>query len=246
MHDMTTAQWIWVISTAIAIGFSKMGIGAVTTMVIPLLAGVFGGKESTGILLPILLAGDIMAVCYYRRNANWKAILRLLPWTLAGLTVGAVVGNMMSDDVFKLVLGIMVLACTALLVYTEARGNGMKVPDAPCFFILMGVIAGFTTMLGNAAGPIMSVYLLAMGYQKVDFIGTYAWFFMIINAIKLPMQVFLWHNVTVQHGLLTLTVLPAIALGAFIGIWVVKRIPEKPFRWVVVVMTGLSAIRLFF
>jgi len=244
MPELTSSQWIWITTAALAIGFSKMGISAVVTMIIPFLAGVFGSRESTGIMLPLLLVGDVMAVSYYRRSADWKAIRRLLPWTLAGLAIGAVIGYWVSDRVFKLILGISVLLCTGLLAFTETRGNRFQVPNATWFYCLTGILGGFTTMIGNAAGPIMSIYLFAMGYQKNNFIGTYAWFFMIINAIKVPLQVFIWHNITTQHAVLALCLIPIIALGALLGVWVVKRIPEKPFRYLIIVMTGLSAIRL--
>ncbi len=124
--------------------------------------------------------------------------------------------------------------------------NGDIVPHKPCFAIPFGMMGGFSTMIGNAAGPIMSVYLLSMNLQKKEFIGTAAWFFFIVNVFKLPLQIWGWHNITLKTLGFNFMLLPAIAFGAFAGIKIVKLIPESAYRWFVVFATFLSAIALFF
>lgn len=238
-------QWVWVISAAFLIGFSKTGIGGVSMLSIPILATVFGGKESTGVILPMLIAGDILAVIFYRRHVEWSNIRKMLPWSLAGLAVGVVVGNLINDRQFKILIAVAVLICLGLLIYTEKKGENFKVPQGAWFYILTGIAVGFASMIGNVAGPIFSVYLLAMGFKKNDFIGTTAWFFFIINVTKVPLQVFLWHNITVNTFLLALIMIPAITIGALSGYFVVKKINEKPFRYIVIVMTAIASIRLF-
>jgi uncharacterized protein len=246
MIDLTLAQWIWVAAAALGVGFSKMGISGVITILIPVMASVFGGKESTGILLPILLVGDIFAVSYYRQHAQWHAIRRLLLWAGIGLLVGAVVGNFVSDRQFKTIIAISVMVCVGLLIWIETKGSGFAVPEKTWFFALAGILSGFTTMIGNAAGPIMSLYLVAMGYRKNNFLGTYAWFFLIINAIKIPLQVLLWHNITLDNAALAAIMIPAVALGAVLGALIVKKINDKLFRYLVIGMTALAAVRLLF
>lgn len=242
--DLTTAQWIWVIVAAFLVGFSKTGIGGALMLVIPILADVYGGKGSTGILLPMLLVGDVFAVKYYNRHANWSHIRKLMPWVLGGLAAGVVVGNYINDHQFKILIAASVMICLAILVYSEIKGDEVKVPHKLWFYALTGIACGFTSMIGNAAGPIFTIYLLARGFKKNDFMGTMAWFFLIVNLLKMPLQIFFWHNITLQTTLLAVGMIPAIALGALLGIAVIKKIPEKPFRYVIIVMTALTAIKL--
>jgi uncharacterized membrane protein YfcA len=246
MFDFTLVQWIWVAAASLGVGLSKMGLSGIMTIIIPVMASLFGGKESTGILLPILLVGDVFAVAYYRQHAQWHAIRRLLLWAGIGLLIGAFVGNTVSDREFKTIIAISVMACVGLLIWIETKGGDFAVPEKTWFFALAGILSGFTTMIGNAAGPIMSLYLVAMGYRKNNFLGTYAWFFLIINAIKVPLQVLLWHNITFSNAVLAAMMIPAVALGAVIGAFIVKKINEKLFRYLVIGMTFIAAVRLFF
>ena len=246
IFDFTLTQWIWVAAAAFLTGFSKMGLSGVMTIIIPVMASLFGGKESTGIMLPILLTGDVFAVAYYKQHAQWYAIKRLLLWAVIGLAIGAVVGNFVSDRQFKTIIAVLVMICVGLLIWIETKGSGLAVPEKAWFYALAGVASGFATMIGNAAGPIMSIYLVAMGYRKNNFIGTYAWFFLIINALKVPIQVLLWHNITLSNATLAGMMIPAVALGAVLGAIIVKKINEKPFRYLVIGMTAIAAVRLFF
>lgn len=242
--DLSTAQWIWVLVTALIVGFSKTGIGGLMMLTIPILAGVFGGKESTGILLPMLMIGDIIAVKYYNRHADWNNIKKLLPWALVGLAAGIMTGNYINDQQFKILIAISVLLCLGVLIYTEWKGDNLKVPEKIWFYALTGMACGFTTMIGNAAGPILSIYLLAMGFKKNNYMGTLSWFFLIINFIKFPLQVFFWHNITLKTTVLVLGMTPAIALGALVGIIVIKKLNDKLFRHIIIAMTAIAAIKL--
>lgn len=244
IFDLTGTQWILVIIAAFMVGLSKTGVNGIMMLVIPILANVFGGKESTGVLLPLLITGDIFAVLFYRKQAKWGIIKKLLPWALAGLALGVIVGNYINDRQFKFLIAIIVIACLGILLYTEKKGNKAIVPENPWLSALAGIAAGFATMIGNAAGPIFSVYLLAKGVKKYDFMGTAAWFFMIINLTKVPLQVFVWHNVTGKSFLTAGLMLPAIALGAFIGTVIIKKLNEKFFHYFIIVLTAISALRL--
>ena len=138
------------------------------------------------------------------------------------------------------------MICVGLLIWIETKSGNFAVPEKAWFYALAGIASGFATMIGNAAGPIMSIYLVAMGYRKNNFLGTYAWFFLIINAIKVPIQVLLWHNITLNNAALAGIMIPAVALGAVLGAIIVKKINEKPFRYIVIGMTAIAAVRLFF
>ncbi len=245
MLNYNDLQWATIIFTALLVGFSKTGIGGTIMLVIPFLATVFGGKDSTGILLPMLLAGDIFAIWYYRRSVQWQNVFKPLPWALIGLTLGVIVGKYISDKTFVTLIGIIVLLCLGILVYTEKKGKDFTVPNDAWFYILVGILSGFASMIGNAAGPIFSIYLLALGFKKNNYMGTNAWFFFIINLTKLPLQIFVWNNIGISSFTTTIVMIPVITVGAALGFFVIKKINDKYFRYIVIAMTAISAIRLF-
>ena len=214
-------------------------------LAIPVLASVFGAKDSTGIMLPMLLIGDFIAVYVYRGQAEWRKIRVLLPWSLAGIILGALVGRYISDSTFKILIGILVLFCLGILIYTERKGQDFKVPTKPWFYISTGILSGFSSMIGNAAGPIVSIYLLALGFKKNIYMGTNAWFFLIINALKFPLQLIIWQNINLNSLKLAGFMIPAILLGTVFGALIIKKINERFFRYLILIMTAISAIRLF-
>lgn len=244
MLDFNGLQWITLIITALFVGFSKTGIGGISMLAIPLLATAFGGKDSTGILLPMLLMGDLFAIWYYRRSVEWRNVFTPLPWAVIGLSLGVVVGNYISDNTFVTLIGIIVLFCLGILIYTEKKGKDFKVPNDVWFYILVGILSGFASMIGNAAGPIFSIYLLALGFKKNNFMGTNAWFFFIINLTKLPLQIFVWNNIGLSSLTTTVIMIPIISIGAVLGFFILKKINEKYFRYIVILMTAIAAVRL--
>ncbi|TWD95714.1 hypothetical protein FB550_11276 [Neobacillus bataviensis] len=246
LFHLNLSEWIWLIVASVLIGFSKTGISAFSMPVIPIIALIFGGKESTGMILPLLIIGDLFAIYYYNRHADWKDIKALLPWVALGLLLGLVVGEYTNDEQFKIIISICVILCLIILVYMEKKGEGAKVPKGKWFYALTGILSGFASMIGNAAGPIFSVFLLAKGFKKDKFLGTTAWFFFIVNISKVPMQALVWHNIHLKTLLFSLMMIPAIAVGAIIGAFLIKRINEKPFRIIILIVTALSAIRLIF
>jgi uncharacterized protein len=244
IFSLSAGQWAWLALAAIFIGISKAGIGGASIPVIPIIAAVFGGKQSTGIMLPMLIVADIFALYHYKRLGDWKDIKRLLPSSLGGLVLGAVVGNYISDKQFKVVIAFSVIVCLFLLIYNEKKGDNLKIPKGEWFHALIGAASGFTSMMGNAAGPLFSVYLLARGFKKNNFVGTNAWFFFIINVSKLPIQIFFWHNITFNTAIYAGLMIPALALGVLLGVLLIKKVNEKLFRYIIIGMTAASAIRL--
>ena len=241
----SSADWVLIVLCAMLIGMSKTGVPGVSMIVVPTLALIFGGKQSTGVLLPILIMADIFAVVYYHRHAHWRHLLRALPWAMAGLVLALWIGNMVNDLQFKRMIGIIVFVSIALMIWNDYGFKTKVTADHWWFAAILGVAGGFATMIGNVAGPIFAIYLLAMHLDKRSFIGTTAWFFFIVNLSKFPLQALVWKNINFNSLTVDLLVLPAIALGALIGIFVVKRIPEKVYKWLVLVITVLSAFLIF-
>lgn len=231
---------------AILIGMSKTGIQGINTISIPILAMMFGAKESTGLVLPMLCMADLVAVIYYRRMGEWKYIVKLLPAAVAGFFVALAVDQVIPASQFKRLMAVCILIGLVIMFWTERKGKQNVVGDAWWYAPLFGLLGGFTTMIGNAAGPVMAVYLLSMRLPKYCFVGTTAWFFLIINLLKLPLQIFAWDNITLTSFALNLSAIPFILLGAVVGIKFVKILPESKYRIFIVITTLISTLLLLF
>jgi uncharacterized protein len=244
MIDFSLLQWLLLFFCAMLIGISKVGVPGVSLFVVPILALIFGGKASTGILLPILMMADWFGVGYYHRHAQWNYLWKLLPWALAGVGIALWIGEVVSDEWFKNIIAILVFVCIGIMLWQDRKKSSNFFPDTWWFAASMGVLGGFATMIGNVAGPIFAIYLLAMHLPKNSFIGTGAWFFLITNLIKFPLHIFIWKTISWQTLALNLTLFPGIAAGAFLGVWLVKKIPDKTYRNFVIIITALSAFLL--
>jgi uncharacterized membrane protein YfcA len=242
--DLTVVQWILLAVCALFVGMSKVGIAGISMFYIPVLALIFGGKTSTGILLPMLMIADIFGVAYYHRHAEWKYLAKLLPWAFVGIGIGLWVGKVVNDEWFKNIIAVLVFAGVGIMLWREKQNRTDLFPHTWWFAAVMGVLGGFATMIGNVAGPIFAIYMLAMNLPKNAFIGTGAWFFLIVNFFKFPLQVWVWNNIGLKTIIMDLIMLPAIAAGAFLGIWIVRKIPDKTYRTFIVIVTVLSAFLL--
>lgn len=231
---------------AVLIGMSKTGIHGVGTLSVPILAYIFGARASTGVLLPVLCMADLMAVIYYRREFQLKNILGLLPWTFAGLAVALIIGNQIAPATFKTLMAACILFGLLVLIWSERKSNIEAVTSSRFYSPAFGFLAGFATMIGNAAGPIVTVYLLSMRLKKIAFVSTGAWFIMIVNLTKVPLQMLVWDNLDVPTLLLGLTTLPFLAVGALCGIRLVKILPEKEFRQAMIALTVIATLMLLY
>jgi uncharacterized protein len=225
---------------AVFIGMSKTGVHGAGMMAVPLLAIIYGGQRSSGVMLPILCIADVMGVWYYHRHASWHHLRKLFPWAAAGTVLGTIVGDSIDDGTFKMIMAVIIVVSVAIMIWLE-RGRKEAIPDFYWFAALTGVAGGFTSMIGNLAGSVMAIYFLSMRLPKNSFIGTTAWFFMVINWFKIPFHIWGWKTITLDSFLLDLTVIPLIALGAFLGIVVVKKLPETAYRWFIIGMTLIAA-----
>ena len=242
--EINALEWLIIMVCGMLIGMSKVGVPGVSMIVVPALAFIFGAKASTGVLLPILMMADLFGVAYYRRHASWSHLIKVIPWAVVGLLLALWIGEMVNDEQFKDMIAILVFLSIGLMLWQDKRKGTNLFPDKWWFAASLGIMGGFATMIGNVAGPVFAIYLLAMHLPKNSFIGTSAWFFMIINFTKFPLQLFVWNNISAETLMIDLVTLPAIALGAFIGFKMVKIIPENTYRGFVIVITVISAFLL--
>jgi uncharacterized protein len=249
IYDFTTYQWLILVACAFSVGVQKTGLPGFGIFVVPLIASIKPefAMASTGLQLGLLILADLFAAAYYRRHAQWHHIWGLLPWALAGIVAGYILMGHISNEALRPIIGVIVLV---MLAWGFLRKNGNEPDDGTVrhsrsYMVLMGFAAGFTTMLANAAGPVMIAYLLASNLPKNHFIGTSAWFFFIINWLKVPFQISLGgiNSYSVKTDLM---LLPPIIVGAILGIIILRKLPQKVFNIAAAILTVLAAIKLLF
>jgi len=246
MLDLSPVGWVVVALSAVMMGITKIGIPGLGILVVPLMAGVLPARSSVGVLLGILILADLFAAGYHRHNAKWIHVLRLLPAAFAGIAAGYFGLKVVNDEQLKPIIGGIVLVMLGINYWrTRTKGKDTAIPTQWWFAVGLGFMAGVTTMMANAAGPIMIIYLLAMRLTKIEFVGTGAWFFFVVNWLKVPFSANL-DLMTAASVKLDLMMLPFIAAGAVIGIFFLKRIPQKAFTAVVQVLAAAAAVKLLF
>ena len=241
---LSNSQWVWIIFCALCIGLAKTGLSGLGLLVVPILASVFGARPSTGVLLPMLIMADVFAVVYYHRHADFKLLIRLAPATIMGILIAIWVGDIVNDQVFGIIMAIIIILGLTIMIWNERKST--RIPHNWFFASTAGILGGFTTMIGNAAGPVMSIYFLSLGLNKNKFIGTAAWFFLLVNLFKVPFHIAVWETISVDTFVFNLTLFPVIMIGAFLGVRLVKLIPEKPYRIFIIGSSALAALKLFF
>ncbi len=246
MNDIDTTSLLLFFLCATLIGVGKAGVKGMGMLVVPLMAAIFGGRSSAGLVLPMLCFADIFAVAYYNRHAEWKYIKRLLPAAGVGVLIGVIVGYYVNDGVFTNLISIIIIGSLILMLIQERMVISQRIVGSWGMGSLFGLLGGFSTMIGNAAGPVIATYFLATKIPKNAFIGTAAWFYLIVNLCKLPVHVFIWGSITLESFKMNLVAIPAIGLGILIGVYIVKLIPEKAFRYFVMIMTFIVSIKLLF
>jgi uncharacterized membrane protein YfcA len=237
-------NWMLIALAAFIIGLSKAGLKGIDMLNVTLMAIVFGGKASTGIVLPLLCAADIMAVLYYHRHAQWPLFWRLVPWMAIGILIGVFTGKDLNEAYFRKIMAVIIMLTVIIMIVMEWRKT-IIVPGNKVFTAGMGLVSGFTTMLGNLAGAFSNIYFLAMQLPKNDFIGTAAWVFLAMNFFKLPFQVFYWKNITSATLTTDLLLLPALVMGFWAGLKIVAKIKDDSYRRLVIVLTLTGAVFIF-
>jgi uncharacterized membrane protein YfcA len=222
---------------------------------VPLMAMIFGSRLSLGATIPMLIVGDCFAVAFYRAHCRWEHLRSLAPWVVGGLLSGTLLldywlGHETKRDYLGPLIGTMVLIMLSLSLLRGKLGDKM-VPTSRPGRAVTGLVAGFSTMVSNAAGPVMAIYMTATGMVKEQLMGTSAWYFFIFNFSKIPILMFL----TLRHpGLPMITgptllfnveMFPVILVGAFSGKWLLPHIPQKPFNNAVLVLAAVAALTLY-
>jgi uncharacterized protein len=251
MYSLSPSGWLLAILCGFVVGMAKSGIPGLGSLAVPMLASVLPARTATGALLPLLVTGDAIGAAYFRRSCNLRLLRRLLPISIGGIILGWwLLGFSWMDDLaIRYVTAVIILV---LLILNQCKGALQRMVAEGCghpwcvwlMVIFFGLLTGVTTMLANAAGPVALIYLLAMGLPKDEFIGTNAWFFLVLNWIKVPFMVGRG-MINAESLLFNLKLVPALLLGAAAGILLSRKLTNQAFRRYITILTAIAAALLF-
>ena len=246
---MITDPLLWFCAAlgAFMVGVSKAGITGLSILSIALFNHVFpSSKQASGLVLPLLIFGDFVAVFSYRKHTQWHYLWRLLPWTAAGVVLGYFTLGRISDHTARILIGWIIVSLAALSFwrkYASAPADDKAASLHWSAGAVIGMTAGFITLVANAAGPLMAIYLVAMRLPKMEYVGTAAVFFMLLNLFKVPFMVDLG-LITAQSFSFNLMLAPAVLLGALAGRWLLKHVNQNLFEQLVLLLSLIGGILL--
>jgi uncharacterized membrane protein YfcA len=240
-------QWICAVLGAFMVGVSKAGITGLSILSVALFTHVFpSSKQASGLVLPLLIFGDFVAVLSYRAHTQWRYLWKLMPWTAAGVVLGYFALGHISDRTARIMIGVIIVSLCVLGYWRRYLTVRTQETTGTWHWTLaaaLGVVAGFITLVANAAGPLMAIYLIAMRLPKMQFVGTAAVFFMVLNLFKVPFMVKLG-LITAPSFQFNLMLAPAVLLGAFAGKRLLLRIDQQLFENLVLALSAIAGVLL--
>ena len=229
---------------ALLVGISKTGIAGLGMLFVVMFANVIPAKQSSGFVLPLLIFGDVVAVWSYRAHAKWAHVWRLMPWTAAGVLLGYLAMGKIDDRQASVLIGAIILVMVAIHLWRRWKAKPGEIVEHGAWFApVIGVLAGFTTLVANAAGPLMAIYLLAMRLPKMEYVGTAAVFFLLLNCFKVPFMVDLGLITTDSFGF-NLALAPVVFVGALLGRRLLPKINQKLFENLALGASVIAGVKL--
>ena len=245
LENLSTLQFVLAALGAFLLGIGKSGVKGIAVFIVVLFVFAFGARPSTGIIMPLLIVGDVFAILYYKKYTRWKYVFVLIPWMMVGVIAGTLGGSLLDEGRFRLGMALLILLTTLILYYRENHPS-IHVPTHWSFGSGLGILAGFTTMIGNLAGAVTNIYFLAMQLPKKIFIGTSAYVFFIINLFKVPFHVWVWNTIDMPSLYISLIFVPFLLMGLLVGVKMVQHINDQNYRKLILGLTAMGSIILFF
>lgn len=242
--QLSLLNWFLLVIAAVGIGITKSGFSGVSLLHVLVFAHVFGAKASTGVVLPMLIVGDVLAMLMFGKHADWVYVRRMMPPALVGVVLGWLLMHRLSETLYRPITGCIILLLASMQLARLRNEEWLAdIPHSHSFAWAMGITVGITTMLANAAGPVFGLFLISIGLPKKEFVGTAAWFFLILNVIKIPLS---WNLGLIGEQSLSVNVMlaPLIYLGLIAGRSIAKRISQQSFERVILVLSIVAALQL--
>ncbi len=239
-------QWVLAVVAALVIGLAKTGISGMGLLAVVIFANLMPARQASGFVLPMLVFADVVAVVSYRRHAQWSYLWKLFPWTALGVVAGYFALGRIDDRQAKVLIGIIVLTLLAVHLVRRSRPAAEERAEYGWWYApVIGILAGFTTLVANAAGSLMIIYLLSMRLPKMEFMGTGAYYFLLMNLFKVPFMMNL--GLIDAHSFKgNLLLLPAVIVGALAGRVILKKLDQKLFENLALGLSAVAGVKLLF
>ncbi|NQZ30422.1 MAG: sulfite exporter TauE/SafE family protein [Oceanospirillaceae bacterium] len=234
-------EWIVLISAGLITGFSKFSVGGMGLLILPVIMIAFPGPQALGIILPMYIITDLLAVISYRKNIHWPLLIKLLPFCFVGIFAGGFVLAKISASDFNIMLSVLILGMLVLgIILDNSKSSFMRHPIST---YITGFIGGVVSMISNAAGPIFSIYFMEQKLDKKTYVSTRSWAFMFINLAKIP-ALYTLGLLNMESTMISLQTIPGLIIGAGIGYWVLGKLALTQFKWLIRIMAGIAAVKL--
>ncbi|MCM0620858.1 sulfite exporter TauE/SafE family protein [Nocardioides bruguierae] len=243
MPTLSPLDWVLLLVAAFLVGFAKTAAGGVGAVSSALFALALPARASSGAVLPLLVAGDVIAVSTYRRSGSLTVLLKVLPAVVPGLVAGWLFIGVVDDQVMKATIGTIIVVLVLVQLWAKRANPESRLGQHWAFAVGAGFVAGFATMTANAAGPIMAMYLIAAGMPKLQMLGTSAYFYLVVNLMKVPFSANL-DLIDAGSLVLDLALVPALAVGAWVGVKVIHRLDQRSFEWIALVLSLVAGVLL--
>lgn len=235
--------WVLLAVGASCLGFSKTAVNGLSMVSVALFAAVLPVRLSTGTLLLLILVGDVYSVRAFRRHADWRVLKGLTPSVAVGILAGTWFVSAVGDTDLRRSIGAVMLVLVAVQTVARLAPRSQVASGERFQTPVLGGLSGFTSMVANAGGAFMSIYLLRAGVGVMSFIGTAAWFFFIVNLVKLPLSILLG-LVTLQSVYVLVALAPLVLVGGWAGRKIAPRLSPRLFEVLVLAFTVLGALNL--
>lgn len=236
---MSYLEILGMIGLGLGCGLSKLGIPAALVFS-PILAGVYGGKASAGIIIIPVIVSDLIVMYIYRKNMDKKVLIKILPLTILGIIAAVIFGNNISDELFKRSMGVIIFIIGVLTLLKNFKIDFSKLS------FLFGFLGGIAAFIGNVSGPMMSIYLLNIEMDREKFLGTRTWFYFIINLIKVTLYVLVLKNIQIETFKLTSIAVPFVFVGVFLGKYFIEKMNQNMFEKFILIISMISGLKLIF
>lgn len=239
------AFWLLATFVVIIVAFSKAGLlGSLGMAAVPLLSLVMPARDAAGLMLPLLLVMDAIAIWIYRKDANWDILRIMLPGAAIGTLVGWALWSFVSDAMVLLFVGVITLLFILDSIFPIRKRLVDSAPSKP-WGAFWGGFAGFTSFVSHTGGPPFQIYVLPQRLTPVRYSGTNAFFFAIVNTSKLIPYFFLG-QLSVSNLTIGAILAPLAVLGVLLGVYLVRRISVKLFYQLAYWLVFLLALKLVY
>jgi len=231
--------------SGILLGIDKGGIKSTNILAMYFMLSLFPAKTMLAIYAPLILVGEFYPVWHYRKQANYQASNRFIPWAILGLLLGTIVGTRINEKIFGLLIGILVLSMATLTLVRGEKGIGLEGKRKHLISAGLGVLAGFGSIIGNAGGGVTNFYFLSTTNNKNSLIGSSSYLYCILNSVKLLLYLFLWRIFTRDTVTVTLCMVPFMAIGIVLATLLLKVMSEKTYQilvYIAIFYAGISLI----